>query len=227
MANIDDLLGLGESGDETIGEDDVLQMLGIAEEAAIDSEFEQLGTSEAGSPAVESEVQQLEVQQNQLDAQTRNLQDRISEQEQKIASLQTNTPASQASQAQSSAFSSQYQNALQTYRSRHYQSAIQQFEGLLAQNSRHSLSDNAQYWIGESYYGLGNYQKAITAFEKVFTFSNSNKDDAAQLKLGLCYMKLNDPAKARQELQKLIDNYPTSESVSLARRLLSQIQSAP
>ena len=104
---------------------------------------------------------------------------------------------------------------------------FQKFESLLSQNRNNSLSDNAQYWIGESYYGLGEYQKAITAFEKVFTFSNSNKDDAAQLKLGLCYMKLNDNVKAREELEKLISDYPTSESVGLARRLLNQIQTTP
>ena len=41
MANIDELLGLSESGDESVDEDDVLQMLGIAEEAAMESEFEE------------------------------------------------------------------------------------------------------------------------------------------------------------------------------------------
>jgi len=223
MANIDELLGLGESGDETIDEDEVLEMLGIAEESAIQDEFEELGVDEQSAPgAVNSEMQDLQSRQNQLDNQTQILQDQIENQENQIATLQQNSSPSGSAQSQS-AFSRQYQEALQTYRSRQYRAAIQKFEGLLKQNAKHSLSDNAQYWIGESYYGLGNYQKAIMSFEKVFTFSNSNKDDAAQLKLGLCYMKLNDQAKAREELQKLINNYPSSESVSLARRLLSQI----
>jgi TolA-binding protein len=70
---------------------------------------------------------------------------------------------------------------------------------------------------------MGNYQEAILSFEKVFAFTNSNKDDAAQLKLGLCYMHLNDNIKAKTELQKLINDYPTSEYVSMAKRLIAKI----
>lgn len=226
-ADIDALLGLGESGDESIGENEVLEMLGIAEEAAMDNEFQELGMleeSEAGG--INSEVQYLESQQDQMDSKTRDLQGKVENQEAQIAALEQNKVQPRAA-GSTSAFAQSYQGALQTYRSRQYREAISKFETLLTQNRSHSLSDNAQYWIGESYYGLGNYQKAITSFEKVFTFSNSNKDDAAQLKLGLCYMKLNDNVKAREEFQKLINDYPTSESVSLARRLMNQIQATP
>lgn len=224
MANIDELLGLGDSGDDTIDEDEVLEMLGIAEESAIQDEFQELGVDEQSAPAgLNSEVNELESRQNQLDSDTRSLQQRIRDQEDQIATLQHHPPRSGSSSVPQSAFRQQYQEALQTYRSRQYRSAIQKFESLLNQDTSNSLSDNAQYWIGESYYGLGNYQKAIMSFEKVFTFSKSNKDDAAQLKLGLCYMKLNDKSKAREEFQKLINNYPRSESVGLAKRLLSQI----
>ena len=91
-------------------------------------------------------------------------------------------------------------------------------------NNRHSLSDNCQYWIGESYYALGNYQQAITAFQNVFTFSNSNKDDDAQLKLGICYIRLNDEEQAKREFEKLVNNYPTSEYVNIAKRYIAQYQ---
>ena len=227
MADIDALLGLDESSDESIGENEVLEMLGIAEQSAMDSEFQELGSmEESQSGEINNEVQYLESQQNQLDLKTRDLQQKIADQESQIAALETTEPPTGRATSLS-AFNQAYQTALETYRARHYQQAIEKFEALLLQNRNHSLSDNAQYWIGESYYGLGNYQKAITAFEKVFTFSNSNKDDAAQLKLGLCYMKLNDNAKAREELEKLITDFPASESVGLARRLLNQIQTTP
>ena len=85
---------------------------------------------------------------------------------------------------QVSVFYNKYQTALRAYRLKKYKDSIQQFESLLSTNTKHNLSDNAQYWIGESYYGLGDFQRAIASFEKVFTFSNSNKDDAA-----MTYMK--------------------------------------
>ncbi|MCK4830000.1 tetratricopeptide repeat protein, partial [bacterium] len=101
---------------------------------------------------------------------------------------------------------------------------IEKFESILITNTQHSLSDNCQYWIGESYWGLGNYQAALAAFKKVFSFEKSNKEDAAQLKIGLCYMRLNDKDKAKQELQRLIDSYPSSEFISSARRFLAQLE---
>ena len=86
----------------------------------------------------------------------------------------------------------------------------------------HSYADNAQYWIGESYYAMGRYQEAIMAFEKVFTFPQSNKNDWAQFKIGQCYFKMGDREQAQQEFQQLIDNYSDSELVPRARDYLAQ-----
>ena len=116
-----------------------------------------------------------------------------------------------------------YDRALELFHSRDYHSAIEAFESLLATSANNSLSDNAQYWIGESHYALGQYDKAIIDFEKVFTFPKSNKDDDAQYKLGLCYMKKGDNVKAREEFQRLIDLYPKSEYISRAREKLNSL----
>ena len=62
------------------------------------------------------------------------------------------------------------------------------------------------------------------AFEKVLAFTKTNKNDDAQLKLGLCYIKLGDKERAKIAFQKLVDNYPTSEFVSLAKRFISQME---
>ena len=154
MADIDALLGLGDSGDEEIGESEVLEMLGIAEESAMDSEFEELGMmEESASGEINNEVQYLESQQSQLDSKTRDLQEKVAQQENQIASLESRPPPRSGSAQSRSVFNQSYQSALETYRARQYQQAIQKFESLLSQNRNHSLSDNAQYWIGESYYG--------------------------------------------------------------------------
>ena len=121
-------------------------------------------------------------------------------------------------------FQGRYEEALETYRASKYQDAIQRFEALLNTGTKHLLSVNCQYWIGESYYGLTNYQQAIVAFEKVFTFEKEHKDDDAQLKLGICYYRMNDRERAKQEFQKLLDAYPESEYVSRARAFIRQIE---
>jgi len=116
-----------------------------------------------------------------------------------------------------------YQQALSLFNNRRYREALRLFEELVATDTRHSLSDNAQYWIGECYFALGDYRAAILAFEKVFTFKQSNKNDYAQYKLGLSYFKLGDKKRARQEFQNLIDNYPNSPLVEKARKYLMQL----
>jgi len=211
VADIDEVLGLTdkkleEEKNESIAEDDVLRLLGVPEET--------------------------ETKTSQPKKEEKSLTEQLAQQGKEIAAI---TPKGRDTGVEpmieksvptwkSSSFSDRYQEALQSYRARDYREAIQKFEMLLSMNSKHTLSDNCQYWIGESYYGLGNYQEAIIAFEKVFTFSESNKEDAAQLKLGICYIRLKDTVRAKEEFQKLIDNYPTSEYVSTAKRFIAQIE---
>ena len=48
--------------------------------------------------------------------------------------------------------------------------------------------------------------------------------DDAQLKLGLCYWKLGDTERARQEFERLISDYPNSEYVGKAQQYLSKLK---
>ncbi|MCJ7812176.1 tetratricopeptide repeat protein [bacterium] len=234
VADIDELLGLadtkvGTTEEETIAEDDVLRLLGVTEEAKPATSQQKVVTE--GS-TIEEKIQQLESEQAALKNKEATLDQTASQQTTAPASQQQGT-AQVAVQSQTNAelaweaattFSDRYDIAYQDYKSRNYKDAIQKFESLLIVNTRHTLSDNCQYWIGESYCGLGQYQQAIIAFEKVFSFVDSNKDSDDQLKLGICYARLNDTEKAKREFQKLIDNYPTSEYVSSAKRYLSEIE---
>lgn len=121
-------------------------------------------------------------------------------------------------------YEQEYDNALNLFHSGQYRDAMDAFESMLAKNRNHSLSDNAQYWIGECNYALGNYRAAILSFEKVFTFNQSNKNDYAQYKLGLCYLKLGDSVHAKEEFQNLIDNYSNPDLVDRAHEKIAQLQ---
>jgi len=104
-----------------------------------------------------------------------------------------------------------YQEGYDLFNAREYTASVQVFESLLASSVSHSLSDNAQYWIGECHYAIRQYDKAVMDFEKVFTFPKSNKLDDAQFKLGLCYLRKGENQKAKEEFQRLLDVYPKSE----------------
>lgn len=119
-------------------------------------------------------------------------------------------------------YQSRYDEARTEFEAHNYKSAIQYFESLLANSASHSLSDNAQYWIGECHYALRQYDAAIIDFEKVSTFTNSNKKDDAQFKLGVCYLRKGNKTKAMEEFGRLQSDYPKSEYISKINKVISR-----
>lgn len=114
----------------------------------------------------------------------------------------------------------QYLQALSFHQNNQNEESIELFRQLIAEDKNHELADNAQYWIGECYYSLRQYQRAIIEFEKVFSFPNTNKGDDSQFKLGLCYAVLGDREKAIDEFQRLIDYFPQSEYIEKAKQFM-------
>ncbi|MBH30901.1 MAG: hypothetical protein CMG71_02785 [Candidatus Marinimicrobia bacterium] len=120
-------------------------------------------------------------------------------------------------------FKKSYIDALSAYNDGNYEMAIEGFGRLVTGDPSHKLADNCQYWLGESYYALKNYKRAILEFEKVFQFGEQDKWDDAQLKLGICFQKIGNFDKARAEFQKLVDHYPGSEYYQRAQQYLRQL----
>ncbi|MBN2010323.1 tetratricopeptide repeat protein [candidate division KSB1 bacterium] len=233
--NIDDLFGISKNEKSgSSGQDDeaeVLRLLGISK-----NENESPSATEQQPPAgdavaqqnLQSEITTLEQQLLNKEAEIANLKSDIQAKDQRINELETdvNTQSRRPAQSAISAsgdFIQDYQSALSLYQNREYKEAIAMFEDLLSRGESNSYADNCQYWIGESYYGMSNFNQAIVEFTKVFSFSSSNKNDDAQLKLGLCYWKLGDKAKAREELERLISNYPKSEYIEKAESFLARL----
>ena len=120
-------------------------------------------------------------------------------------------------------FGSAYNYGFELFQGHQYQEAIAQFRQLLEMNSRHSLSDNCQYWIGECQYAQGNYYQAVVEFTKVSAFDSPDKQDDAQLMLGLAFMKLGETSEARSELDWLVSCYASSEYINRAHQYLGQL----
>ncbi|MBS1271003.1 MAG: hypothetical protein MAGBODY4_00132 [Candidatus Marinimicrobia bacterium] len=104
-----------------------------------------------------------------------------------------------------------YNEALSEYFQKNYYRSIAEFQTLLIIDKGNEYADNAQYWIGESYYSMGDYSKAVTEFERVLDFERSNKKDHAQFKIALCQLKLGNRAAARNAFDTLKEEYPNSE----------------
>lgn len=237
---IADLLGINQDSSQQKedtsmpqGDDNLLELLqesdpGIAEKSNIP---ETTIPAKEPVPNLEKKINNLERQVQEKERTIDMLKTQVGSIEQTTSKPQTRSgqsaytsPYSASSGKLSNAdYKLQYQSGYDLWQSRRYRDAIGVFEGLLANRTDHSLSDNAQYWIGESYYALGDYSAAIIAFEKVFTFRNSNKNDYAQYKLGQCYFQMKETSRARQEFQTLIDNYKNSSLISKARGYMSRM----
>ncbi len=121
-------------------------------------------------------------------------------------------------------YKERYDSALANYRLRKFELAIKKFKALTDEDNSHSLSDNAQYWIGECYYHLKFYSKAASAFEKVLSFDVSNKKDSAILMKGKALKHLGLKKDAIEQFKTLIAQYPRSSYSKRARELISNLE---
>lgn len=207
------------------------------------------GTGELDN--LEKEVERLEVVLNDKTAEMQSLQAELEEYDQKInqyesqvmssggsktpvrlassqqivASSETgnseNTKSSRSNRSRN--FEDAYNSALEYFYRRDFDRAIDHFQSLIEKNSRNALADNCQYWIGESRFAQGKYYQAIAEFTKVFAFEDGDKQDDAQLMLGMAFMKLGDINSARVEFDWLVSCYSSSEYGKRAGAFLSQI----
>ena len=113
-----------------------------------------------------------------------------------------------------------YNDALNNYFKHDYLEAIQEFRVLIEREPDGAYADNAQYWIGECFYSLEDFESAITEFEKVFNFAENNKSDHALFKIALSYQQLGRYLKAREHMERFVREYPDSELAKQANNFL-------
>ncbi len=119
-----------------------------------------------------------------------------------------------------------YENAGKLFSQKQYAEAIATYEEIISFDPNNSLADNAQWWIGEALFYQRKYQDALSAYKKVFGLGDRNKEAYAQLRLGYCYIRLNQKEKAIEEAQKVALNYPNAqEEIKKANKLLRKMES--
>ena len=116
-----------------------------------------------------------------------------------------------------------YIEALSSYQNGEYEKAVTGFSGLVMSDPGSDLADNSQYWLAECFYSQKDFKRAIIEFEKVFTYAGTDKDDDAQLKIGLSYQSIGNVTKAKEEFQRLVDYFPGSEYFPKAKEALKQL----
>jgi tol-pal system protein YbgF len=114
-----------------------------------------------------------------------------------------------------------YETAYTLFKEKKYAASRKEFESFIAEYPDTSLTDNAYFWIGETYYGAKDYEGAILAYEELLKkYPNSEKTGGALLKQGYSFIALGDRKTGTIILEKLIEKYPDSKEADLARKKL-------
>ena len=118
-----------------------------------------------------------------------------------------------------------YDTAFQALKELRYADAAEEFQSFLQQYPDSEYADNAQYWLGESYYVTRNYDIALTAFQELLDrFPDSTKAPDALLKVGYTHYELEQWDSARAALTQVQELYPDSTLSRLAENRLRSMR---
>jgi tol-pal system protein YbgF len=117
-----------------------------------------------------------------------------------------------------------YQEAKKAFDEGKMEAARKGFEKLIASYPKSQQADNAQFWIGETYYIEKWYEKAILEYQKVIeNYPSGNKIPAALLKQGLSFLNIGETNNARLLLKELVAKYPGTNEAGIAKQKLASL----
>lgn len=118
-----------------------------------------------------------------------------------------------------------YRNALILFGHGKHAESRSAFERIFEADPSGELADNALFWIGETYYAVGDYSDAMRYYARVTKeYADQNKAPDAMFKMGLTYVKTGDLAMARRTFEECIKKYPYSTPAASAKYELKRIK---
>jgi len=115
-----------------------------------------------------------------------------------------------------------YVEAYRAYKAKTFEEAREKFLALLKNYPENEYSDNARFWIAESYYKEKNFEDAILAYDELLKKNpTSDKVPGALLKQGYSFYELNEKETGKIILEKLIKRFPDSKEAKLAKKKLN------
>jgi tol-pal system protein YbgF len=166
------------------------------------------------------------------------LEDIVSQQEQRLGRIEEQLKLAPAAGAQKSESKIKpetsakapseeelYNRAKQAFDQGQTAQARRGFEELVQRYPSSSNADNAQFWVGETFFREKAYEKAILEYQKVIEkYPKGNKVPAALLKQGHAFLGLGDKVNSRLIFEELIRKYPQSSEAKAASDKLKEIR---
>ena len=117
-----------------------------------------------------------------------------------------------------------YDTAWADYTNGQWVLAIEGFEAYLKTFPRSELADDAQFYIGQTYYADGQFREAVAAFEQVLlNYPDGDIVPESSYKRGLSLDRLGETDRARQAFELVAANYPDSTMATLAQQALDRL----
>lgn len=180
-------------------------------------------------------LRMLEERGKVLDEKNKNQAEKVRELEDQLKSMEAKMAAS-AKQAEaekqvaeikgvSTGAGDLYRDAYDTFQRGDLEAARRKFEAFLKQYPNTELSDNAQFWVGETYYLKKDFERAILEYEKTIAkYPEGDKVPAAMLKQGMAFLELGDRTNGRNLLKRVIERFPQSEQAEMAKKKLETLK---
>jgi tol-pal system protein YbgF len=117
-----------------------------------------------------------------------------------------------------------YDTAWADYAAGQWALAVTGFEAYIATYPRSEMTDDAAFYIGETYFLQGDFQRAVEAYDQVvLNYPTGDYVPEAAYKRGVALDRLGEPERARESFQFVVTDYPDSRMAALAQQLLDRL----
>lgn len=179
---------------------------------------ETLGTPAAVDPKSQERLDELSLSVARIDQRVAQLEQSLGADRKPVAAAApVPVPAQPKPAAGVAPTSNLYDQGKQAFDKGEWENARKLFQQYLKSQPNSENADNAQFWVGETYYNEQWFEKAILEYQTVIEkYPKGNKVAGAMLKQGLAFLKLGDQGNARLILKDLQKKYPQSNEARIA-----------
>jgi tol-pal system protein YbgF len=120
-----------------------------------------------------------------------------------------------------------YDMAWADYTAGSYDLAIEGFASYVRSFPKSEFADNAQYYIGQSYFQRGRWPEAVDAFNRVIsTYPRSDVIGNAYYQRGLSFERMNQPERSRADYEYVLKTAADTDAGRLAKQRLDALNRA-
>ena len=112
-----------------------------------------------------------------------------------------------------------YEAALDLFRAGRYKDAASAFNQFGLNYGTSEQAPNAQFWLGNSYYALGDCVEVIISQQKLLAkWPTSTRAPDAMSSIATCQAEMGQKAEAQKTLRDLVARYPESKAAATAKQ---------